>query len=182
MDVRRHNAALQPRNSDSCTGHSDAAGAASEAVVVFGHRNAVLNLQELFALRRVIDPMQQKTILSVAGLLIIAYYSWLLFGSGDWFFTHSKNAPSRVALIGIREEIKLGNDYEAILKSYWRQKSKDLTLHTGSPQIWTVSMPYELGATNWVLYIEFSEGRVSALRVRTSDGPAPSGAPVDVGG
>ena len=126
--------------------------------------------------------MQQKTILRVAALLILAYYSWLLFGSGDWFFTHSKNAPNRVALIGIREEIKLGNGYEAVLKSYWWKKSKDLTLYAGCPQIWTVSMPHELGASNWVLYIEFSDERVSAVRVRTSDGPTPSGAPVDVGG
>src|SRR5688500_19689696 len=126
--------------------------------------------------------MQQKTILRVAALLILAYYSWLLFGSGDWFFTHSKNAPNRVALMGIREEIKLGNGYEAVLKSYWRNKSKDLTLHAGSPQIWTVSMPHELAASNWVLYIKFNDERVSAVRVRTSDGPTPSSATEDVDG
>src|SRR5687767_1623677 len=34
VDVRRDNAAVQPRDSDRSTGHSDAAGATGEAVVV----------------------------------------------------------------------------------------------------------------------------------------------------
>jgi hypothetical protein len=35
---------------------------------------------------------------------------------------------------------------------------------------WYVSSPLEFGATNWILWVEFSAGRVSALRIRTPDG------------
>ena len=36
--------------------------------------------------------------------------------------------------------------------------------------LWTAAAPLELGATNWVLYIEFENGRVSTLGVRSADG------------
>lgn len=123
---------------------------------------------------------QQKLIFISAGLLLVAYYSWLLFGSGDWFFTHSKNTPNRAALLKMREEIQIGDGYEAVLKSFWQHTTRDLRLDAGGPQTWTVSMPYELAARNWVMYVEFSNGKVSALKVRTSDGPRPHDAPADV--
>jgi hypothetical protein len=126
--------------------------------------------------------MKQKLILGLIGLLLVAYFSWLIFGSGDWFFPHSKNAPNRVAMLKIRERINLGDGYESVLRSYWQHASSDLMLYAGSPQTWTVSMPNEFGARNWVLFIEFAEGKVSAVKVRTSDGPPPNGAPADVGG
>ena len=126
--------------------------------------------------------MKQKLIFGFAGLLFVAYYSWLIFGSGDWFFPHSKNAPNRVALLKIREGIHLGDGYESVLRSYWQHAPCDLRLSAGSSQAWSVSMPYEFGARDWVLIIQFTEGKVSAVRVRTSDGPPPNGAPADLGG
>ena len=126
--------------------------------------------------------MKQKLILVFAGLLMVAYFAWLIFGSGDWFFPHSKNAPNRVAILKIREEVHLGDGYESVLRSYWQYATRDLTLYAGSPQTWTVSMPTEFGARNWVLFIEFVEGKVSGLKVRVSDGLPPNGGPADVGG
>jgi hypothetical protein len=126
--------------------------------------------------------MKQKKILGLAGLLLVAYYSWLIFGSGDWFFTHSKNAPNRVAMLKIREGIQLGDGYESVLKNYWQHAPTDLSLFAGSSETWTVSTPLELGARNWVLFIQFAEGKVSAVKVRRSDGPPPYDGPADVGG
>ena len=126
--------------------------------------------------------MKHKRIFTFAGLLLIAYFSWLSFFSGDFFFPHSKNHPNRVAMLKIREDIHLGAGYENVLKSYWQHASRDLRLYSGSPETWTVSMPHELGARNWVLFIEFAEGKVSGMKVRTSDGPHAHGAPPDVGG
>jgi hypothetical protein len=124
----------------------------------------------------------RKLIFSLVGFLVLAYYSWLIFGSGDWFFPHSKNASNRAAMIKIRDEIHLGDGYENVLRSYWLYAPKDLRLDTGSPKTWTVSMPHEFSAGDWVLWVEFADGKVSAVRVRTSDGPAPSDAPADVKG
>ncbi len=124
----------------------------------------------------------QKLILGVAGLFLVAYFSWLVFGSGDWFITHSRNASNRASLLKIRDYIHVGDGYESALKSFWQLASKDLRLSAESPQIWAVSMPSEIGATNWVLYVEFRDGKVSAVKVRTSDGPHPTDAPENVGG
>ena len=46
---------------------------------------------------------------------------------------------------------------------------------------WYGSTPLEFDATNWVLCIEFTAGRVSALRIRTADGDwdHPPEAPAD---
>jgi hypothetical protein len=124
---------------------------------------------------------KQKLTLSLVAFLLLAYYSWLVFGSGDWFFTHAKNTSNRAALLKIREDIHIGDDYESALRSYWQHSSKDLRLDAGSSQTWTVSMPLELGATDWVLYVEFSDSKVSAVKVRTTNGPRPRDAPSDDG-
>ncbi|MCM3872563.1 MAG: hypothetical protein ND895_17915 [Pyrinomonadaceae bacterium] len=85
-------------------------------------------------------------------------------------------------MLKIREEIHLGYSYESALRSYWLHAPKDLRLDAGSSKTWTVSMPGEFAARDWVLWVEFADGKVSAVRVRTSDGPPPTDAPADVGG
>jgi hypothetical protein len=125
---------------------------------------------------------KQKHVLRLVGFLLVAYYSWLIFGSGDWFFTLGRNTPNRAALLEIREGIHIGDGYESALRSYWQHAAKDLNLYADSPKTWAVSMPFEIGATDWVLYVDFSDGKVSAMRVRTSNGPPPNEAPADVGG
>jgi hypothetical protein len=44
-----------------------------------------------------------------------------------------------------------------------------LRFHTDDPNTWLAFAPYEFGAQNWALVIEFEKGRVLALRVRTED-------------
>lgn len=112
---------------------------------------------------------------------VLAYYAWLIFGSGDWFHTHGGNASNRAAIFRIREELRVGDDYEKVLRIYWQYAADELRLYSGCPQTWTVSMPPELGASQWVLFLDFSDGKVSAIKVRTSEGPPPSDGPEDVG-
>jgi hypothetical protein len=42
-------------------------------------------------------------------------------------------------------------------------------------------MPYEFGATNWEIFVDFAGDRVRQLRMRTADGPPPRGGPPDKG-
>jgi hypothetical protein len=44
-----------------------------------------------------------------------------------------------------------------------------LRFHTDDDHTWLAFAPYEFGAQNWVLLIEFENDHVSALRVRTED-------------
>ena len=46
---------------------------------------------------------------------------------------------------------------------------RGLTLHEDSSTEWSIEAPTEFGAKNWVLYTEFRDSRVAALRVRTVD-------------
>jgi len=91
------------------------------------------------------------------------------------------NAGSRTALINLQQSVNIGDSHDSVLKAYWQHSSVPLTLNPTKPELWTVSMPHEIFATDWLLYIEFVDGKVSAVRVRTSDGPRPSNAPEDKG-
>jgi len=124
----------------------------------------------------------QKLILSVIAAFVVAYYGWWILASGDWFYTHSRNAPNRAAILKIRDGIRVGDDYEGVLRIYWQHATTDLRIDSGSSKLWAVSMPFEMGATNWVLYLDFRDEKVSAIRVRTSDGPRPSAGPDDISG
>jgi hypothetical protein len=48
---------------------------------------------------------------------------------------------------------------------------------------WSAEAPYEFGAGNWILHIEFWRDQVSTLRIRTADGmhDHPTEAPPDKG-
>lgn len=124
---------------------------------------------------------RKKFIVSFVILLIFGYYFWLLFLSGDFFYTHGRNAQNRVALLKIREEIHLGAGYETVLKVYWRNASSDLRLSAGRPDGWSISMPSEIFTTDWGLRIDFSDGKVSAMSIRNADGLHPPDAPEDIG-
>jgi hypothetical protein len=112
--------------------------------------------------------------------VMLAGYVWSIFGSGDWIYTHWRNAPNRAALLKIRGKLQVGDSYEKTLRAYWRNASCDLRLNAESAETWSVVMPFEIGASDWVMYVDFSDGKVSSIRVRTSDGPTPGDGPEDV--
>lgn len=115
-------------------------------------------------------------------ILISGYFVWWIFFTPDFFHRHNMNAANRAALINFRENIRVGDSYENVLRAHWHQSSRELRLTPASPQLWTVSMPHEILSTDWVMYIEFADGKVFTIKVRTSDGPRPHDAPEDVGG
>ena len=118
-------------------------------------------------------------LIASAVVLIGLYYYNFIFRVGDVFLPHSKNAPNREALIRLRDSIQLDDDYSAALSAYWQQRTDSLKLHVDSRDHWYVSTPVEFADTKWGLRIEFRAGRVSALRVRTADGPPPKDGPPD---
>lgn len=123
----------------------------------------------------------QRLVIGIVVVLITAYYCWLIFCSGDFFSSHARNTLNRAAILKMRDELRIGDSYEKVLRSYWQHASSDLQLYAGSPKSWSVSMPPQVGAREWVLRLDFTNGRLSALKVRTVDGPHPSDAPEDIG-
>lgn len=72
----------------------------------------------------------------------------------------------------IHKKIKLNSSYSDVLAAYWEfSKSTALTIRNDNPKTWEIMTPLEFGAENWVLWIEFEDEKVRALKIRTLDGP-----------
>ena len=115
--------------------------------------------------------------LLVGGLVL--YFIWWSFVSGGVLYSHKKNAVNMAALEKIHQELALGMPYNDVLSSYWGHRTGDLRLFADRASDWKIGMPLEFGAADWKLLIEFQKGVVSAVRLRTSDGPSPKGGPED---
>jgi hypothetical protein len=95
---------------------------------------------------------------------------------------HHRN---RTELIQLHDQVAVGVSAADAAQVLDRFRSSHLELHhakPGAPQ-WHISTPSEFGATNWTMDVQFSDGRISATRVRTDDGEhrRPSEAPADRG-
>lgn len=111
----------------------------------------------------------------VAGLVgAVLLAVWIRgFWFNDVFTTPGRNEPNRAALVLIRDGIQLGDSHSQVLAAYWRLRTDSLRLSAEGPGYWYISTPLEFGASNWGLVLEFRDGRIDAVRVRTADGPAP---------
>jgi hypothetical protein len=130
--------------------------------------------------RAIVEMRRRYLIAGVAGVAAL-YYGWWLFWSGDNFRRHSDNAANRQAILQIHSGVAVGADRETVLQAFWSSRTHDLRLDVDNPDRWLVSMPGEFGASDWTLIVEFHVGKVSALRVRTADGPRPQNGPADKG-
>jgi hypothetical protein len=122
----------------------------------------------------------QRSHVLVAIMIVLFGIVWV---KGFWFTevfrTHKSNEPHRAALLQVRDAISVGASHADALTAYWHHRTEELRLHAESPTAWGIRMPLEFGASDWRLRIEFQDGRVTAVRVRTSDGPPPKNGPKD---
>jgi hypothetical protein len=117
-------------------------------------------------------------IIAVMALVVgIVWVRWFWFA--DVFRTHKSNGPQRAAILQIRDAVALDTAYSEVLAAYWEHRTDSLRLFADSATNWVITMPFEFGANDWNLRIEFEDGKVSAVRVRTSDGPPPKDGPTD---
>lgn len=107
----------------------------------------------------------------------------IVWAKGFWFtevfHTHESNKPRRIALLQIRNAISVGASHTEVLAAYWEHRTDQLRLSADSPTEWLITIPLEFGARDWKLVIEFRNGQVSAVRIRTSDGLSPKQGPKD---
>lgn len=84
-------------------------------------------------------------------------------------------------VVALMSEISEHRNQEEVRRLLSESRFQGLTLRQDSSKDWEVETPIEFGATNWVLYMEISDSRVVALRVRTADSAKdhPVGAPPD---
>ena len=116
----------------------------------------------------------------VAIILLALGIAWV---KGFWltevFHTRKSNESHRAALLQIRDAISIGASHADVLAASWQPRTDSLRLFADRPADWIITMPLEFGASDWTLLIEFHDARVSAIRVRTSDGPPPKDGPKD---
>lgn len=122
---------------------------------------------------------QAAIIITLVVVLAGLYYFWWIFLSGDNFALHGKNEANRVAIKELAAAITLGSTREDVLKDYYKIRTDDLRLRCDTPTGWTISMPMEFSASDWILWLDFDQDRISAVRVRSSDGPKPNASPDD---
>jgi hypothetical protein len=123
---------------------------------------------------------RKRSHLLVALVVLVAGIVWVhVFWFGEVFHTHKRNEPNRAALLRIRDAIPLGASHSEVLNAYWQHRTDALRISVGNATNWGIEMPLELGANDWGLDIDFQHGKVAALRIRTSDGPAPKDGPKD---
>ena len=123
--------------------------------------------------------IKRSHILAATVVLVLGIVWVRVFLFGEVFNTHKRNKPHRAALMHIRDAIPLGASYSDVLAAYWQHRSDALNISIDTSTNWSVGMPMEFGASDWYLGIDFQDGNVTSLRVRTSDGPPPKDGPQD---
>lgn len=109
-------------------------------------------------------------------LIIVVSLAVFLCSSCTRRNVYGEKISTLAAELGTRPHTK--DDVRALAQE---PRFQGLTLHESSSTEWGVETPIEFGAKNWVLYIEFKDSRVAALRVRTADSKNehPKSAPPD---
>jgi hypothetical protein len=123
--------------------------------------------------------INRSQIIAVVIMLVIGAVWVKSFWFTEVFRTHKSNEPHRKALVEIHHAVAIGASHADVLAAYWQHQTDSLRLFAGSPTSWSITMPLELGASDWNLLFEFKDNRVVAVRVRTSDGPPPRDGPKD---
>jgi len=117
-----------------------------------------------------------STILFVLAIASACGFSVLLV---KLFHTHQSNERNRTALLHFSNSLKIGDSHFEVLSAYWGHRTDDLRIFVEGSDFWLVRMPRELGTSEWILFIEFVNNKVSKLRVRTTDGLPPKNGPND---
>ena len=122
--------------------------------------------------------MKRTNVIIIAAVVILLCALWIRgFWFTEIFHTSKRNEPNRAALIKIREAINVGASHAHVLAAYWSNRTDELKLFADRPTDWIIGMPSEFGASDRRLHIEFQDGKVTVIKMRTSDGTAGGGPP-----
>ena len=111
---------------------------------------------------------------------VLGYFAW-----STLFESRMLNSASKTALVEIQSRIQLGDSEAGVHAVIDELKTERTVVRTSLfLDTWEVSMPFELGATDMALFVQYDPDQtVSAVALRTSDGIhlRPKNAPPDKG-
>ncbi|MBI4731981.1 MAG: hypothetical protein HY781_07625 [Chloroflexi bacterium] len=99
-------------------------------------------------------------------ILLILFTGYML---SDFYYRKIRNIKNKEALKKIQHHLGVGDDSNKVKKIYNLYNTGKLELVTESEQIWRIMMPFEWGANDWILWIEFEDNKIIALKIRLSD-------------
>jgi len=97
-------------------------------------------------------------------------------------FDEVRARGARGKLLDLRTAIASAKDRNEVNVLLQQSRADGLTLSTSRRDEWFVETPFQIGARNWVLWIEYTGDSVRALRLRTADSlrQKPADAPDDL--
>jgi len=111
---------------------------------------------------------------------VLGYFVW-----STLFESRMLNVSSKTALVEMHSRIQLGDSEAGVQAVIDELKTERTVVRTNLfLDTWEVSMPFELGATDMALFVQYDPDQtVSAVALRTSDGIhlRPKNAPPDKG-
>lgn len=113
-------------------------------------------------------------------LLCMAVASVLAAGCfACWYVGHSRRSATEIT--SFYNSLEIGMTRKDVDLVYAAGSFRTLRLRDVSQRIMLVQTPIQWGAANWVMWIEFSDCRLAAVRIRYHDSPAvkPKHAPPD---
>ena len=113
-------------------------------------------------------------------IAVLGYFAWFTL-----FESRTLNSSSKAALVEMQSRIQLGDSEAGVHAVIDELKTERIVVRTNLfLDTWEVSMPFELGATDTALFVQYDPDQtVSAVALRTSDGIhlRPKNAPPDKG-
>jgi hypothetical protein len=112
--------------------------------------------------------------------LLAAVIGWILWPE---IATFRQQPVARRELIAFTSELSLGMTPTDVRARFAARPRALLSLREFDAKLTFAETPYTFGAGNWRAWLNFTSGRLSSVRIRTTDGERikPDGSPPDVG-
>ena len=75
---------------------------------------------------------------------------------------------ARVELLDFQKSVFIGDSVDQFKKRFKEKNYRYLDL-VGNQSRWTCETPYQIGAKNWILFIDLNGGKVARTIIRTPD-------------
>lgn len=112
-------------------------------------------------------------------ILVIGYIIFTVWITSEWSFSQKAKILSRKNIINMYNEINLGDSREHIENLLQSIIPANFKIYKRGDS-WVVKSPGELGASEWIVVINFDKDQVDSTRIRIADGNFhPKCAPID---
>lgn len=105
----------------------------------------------------------------LACILILFLFFYIIIFELFGYKNTLLNIENKKALIAIMDNLEVGVQREKVRDIFRQYRTKGLELIDQKETTWLIRMPYEFGARDWVLWIEFDDKGITNLKIRLSD-------------